>query len=242
MSMSRWAGMLEHLLAVPLTQFAFFSSKFTHLLSRNLMVPNGSIGSSGLRAPTRTWMMSLRITGGMIQKAFEYSCPQTTCNGNDRLPHPKRLNFESTGSGAANNQGPPIHIQAAIIATAKHFITAFNQNDAASLATYFTQNGSILPAYGDPVTGKGAIQAFWQAAFDMGIRTAERKTIEVEGTDDFAFEVGSYVLRGVDGDVLDRGKYLVVWKQEDGQWRYHRDIWNGYLPFRAAPFSRLPPP
>jgi hypothetical protein len=22
---------------------------------------------------------------------------------------------------------------------------------------------------------------------------------------------------------------LVVWKQEDDQWKYHRDIWNGCL-------------
>ena len=76
---------------------------------------------------------------------------------------------------------------------------------------------------------KGAIRAFWQSAFDMGIRTAERITIEVEGYDDFAFEVWSYVLRGVDGGILDRGKYLVVWKQDDGEWKYHRDIWKGCL-------------
>ena len=63
----------------------------------------------------------------------------------------------------------------------------------------------------------------------MGVRATERKTIELEGFDDFAFEVGSYVLRGVNGDILDRGKYLVVCKREDGHWKYHCDIWNGCL-------------
>jgi ketosteroid isomerase-like protein len=28
-----------------------------------------------------------------------------------------------------------------------------------------------------------------------------------------------------DGDkVLDSGKYIVVWKRQDGQWKLHRDI------------------
>jgi ketosteroid isomerase-like protein len=63
--------------------------------------------------------------------------------------------------------------------SSREFIALFNKNDAASIADQFTENGGLLPAYGDMVTGKGAIQAFWQAAFDMGIRTAERKTLEV---------------------------------------------------------------
>jgi len=29
-----------------------------------------------------------------------------------------------------------------------------------------------------------------------------------------------------DGETLDRGKFLVVWKSVDGSWKLHRDIWN----------------
>jgi uncharacterized protein (TIGR02246 family) len=131
-------------------------------------------------------------------------------------------------------QAPPTRIQAAIEATNKQYITIFNENDAANAADHFTENGALLPAYGDLVTGRGAIQAFWQGTFDMGIKTAERRTIEVESHNDVAFEVGSYVLRGVDGSILDQGKYLVVRKQEDGEWKCHRDIWNGHLPLQGG--------
>ncbi len=115
----------------------------------------------------------------------------------------------------------------------QQLMTDFDRKDAASLADHFTEDGGLIPAYGDMVTGKGAIQAFWQGAFDMGIRAAERKTLEVEGRGDFAFEVGTYVLRGADGGILDQGKYMVVWKQEDGEWKSHRDIWNGRLPIQS---------
>ena len=131
-------------------------------------------------------------------------------------------------------KAPQTHIQAAILAANKQFITVFNQNDAAGVADHFTENARLLPAYGDLITGRGAIRAFWQGAFDMGIGTAERTTIEVAGQDEIAIEVGTYVLRGVDGRLLDQGKYLAVWKQEDGQWKCHRHIWNGRLPLQGS--------
>jgi ketosteroid isomerase-like protein len=54
-----------------------------------------------------------------------------------------------------------------------------------------------------------------------------------EGHNDIVFEVGTYVLRGKDGGILDKGKYLAIWKQEGGRWKSHREIWNGCLPFKA---------
>jgi hypothetical protein len=34
----------------------------------------------------------------------------------------------------------------------------------------------------------------------------------------------------VDGKVLDKGKYIVIWKKEDGTWKLHRDIWTTSVP------------
>jgi ketosteroid isomerase-like protein len=47
---------------------------------------------------------------------------------------------------------------------------------------------------------------------------------------DTAVEVGRYTLSGEGGQVLDTGKYVVIWKKEDDAWRYHRDIWNSSMP------------
>ena len=57
------------------------------------------------------------------------------------------------------------------------------------------------------------------------------ETLEVQGSGDFAYEVGTYTLSGKrQGDHTDRGKYIVIWKNEDGQWKLHRDIFNTDLP------------
>lgn len=39
-------------------------------------------------------------------------------------------------------------------------------------------------------------------------------------------EAGRYTLRDKYGNILDIGKYLVVWKKVDGKWKAHRDMFN----------------
>jgi ketosteroid isomerase-like protein len=54
------------------------------------------------------------------------------------------------------------------------------------------------------VEGRAAIEKFWKAAMDSGIKTVELKTTEVEGLGESAVEVGSYTLYGKDGAAMDR--------------------------------------
>ena len=63
----------------------------------------------------------------------------------------------------------------------------------------------------------------------MGIKTARLDTVEAEEYGETAIEIGKYTLSGEAGKVMDRGKYVVIWKQEGGQWKLHRDIWNSSL-------------
>ncbi len=64
----------------------------------------------------------------------------------------------------------------------------------------------------------------------MGLKQAKLETVEVEGYENFAIEVGKYTLLGADGRVADAGKYVVIWKTERGNWKLHRDIWNTSQP------------
>ena len=119
---------------------------------------------------------------------------------------------------------------AAIVAADQTFMTTFSRGDAAGLAALYTENGQFLPPNSDFVTGKQAIQATFQAFMDMGIKAIKLETIEVEGYGDTASEVGRYILESGDGQVLDQGKFIVIWKQEAGQWKLHRDIINSSMP------------
>ena len=118
----------------------------------------------------------------------------------------------------------------AIVAADETFMTTFSRGDAAGIAALYTENGQFLPPNSDFVTGKQAIQATFQAFMDMGIKGINLETIEVEGYGDTASEVGKYTLEGVGGQVMDQGKFIVIWKQEAGQWKLHRDIINSSMP------------
>tara|TARA_B100000959_G_scaffold285684_1_gene361281 strand:- start:4739 stop:4918 length:180 start_codon:yes stop_codon:yes gene_type:complete len=56
------------------------------------------------------------------------------------------------------------------------------------------------------------------------------ETIEADGHGDKIIEVGKFTLEGAEGQTIDHGKYIVIWKNEDGQWKVHRDIINSSLP------------
>jgi len=110
------------------------------------------------------------------------------------------------------------------------FMTAFERVDSAAVAAVYTENAQILPPNFPVMTGKPAIQSFWQGAMDMGVAKAELKTIEFEEHGDTAWEVGEGTLKTKDGQIIDVAKYIVIWKREQGVWKWHRDIWNSSQP------------
>ena len=121
-------------------------------------------------------------------------------------------------------------VRQAIEAGNEKFMSHFSQANAAGLAALYTQQGQVLPTHSDFVTGRPAIEAFWQSVMDMGIKGASLEILETKACGETAYEVGKYTLKGAGGQVLDSGKYVVIWRQEDGQWKLHRDIFNSSLP------------
>jgi uncharacterized protein (TIGR02246 family) len=125
-------------------------------------------------------------------------------------------------------------IRAVIAARNEEFMDAARRGDAAGLSALYTVDGQVLPPNADFVTGRQAIQAFWQAVMDMGVKEAALEIVEVQGHSGTVIEVSTFTLSGEEGQVLDKGKYIVIWKQEDGQWKLHRDIFNSSLPPQAG--------
>lgn len=119
-----------------------------------------------------------------------------------------------------------IELNQAIAAANQNFMSSFGRGDSAGIAALYTADGQLLPSNMDVVTGLDGIQAFWQGAIEMGIKEASLKTAELEDHGDTAIEVGRYELGDGAGNVLDHGKYLVVWKRQEDGWKLHRDIWN----------------
>ncbi|WP_210514794.1 YybH family protein [Hymenobacter terricola] len=113
------------------------------------------------------------------------------------------------------------------------FEANFERGDAAAMASLYTPGAVLLPTGMESIQGTEGIQAFWQGAMQMGIKHVKLQTQEVEQLADTAIELGHYTLLGPDLQPVDQGKYLVVWKEQQGQWHLHQDIWNSSLPTPA---------
>lgn len=56
------------------------------------------------------------------------------------------------------------------------------------------------------------------------------KTIEIWGDENFITEEGTLEVYVKGGTLVDKGKYLVLWKKEDGVWKLYRDLFNSDMP------------
>jgi uncharacterized protein (TIGR02246 family) len=126
----------------------------------------------------------------------------------------------------------PRDARRAIEAANTELRTAYGRGEARAVAAMYTEGGQLYPPNQGVVAGRAAIEEFWKATMDSGVKGVELKTVEVESLGDSAVEAGTYTLHGKDGTTLDRGKYLVHWKKEGGAWRLHRDCWNSNEPVR----------
>ena len=110
------------------------------------------------------------------------------------------------------------------------FEAAIGSGNSAAAAAVYTKDGQVLPPNSAPISGKTGIQAFWQGAIDNGVAAVTLATDELEVHGDTAVEVGHGSLFTAGGEVIDEAKYIVVWKRENGEWRWHRDIYNSNQP------------
>ncbi|NRB39545.1 MAG: DUF4440 domain-containing protein [Pseudomonadales bacterium] len=117
-------------------------------------------------------------------------------------------------------------LQSTLRSANDHFESAFAKGNSAELANLYTDNAMLLPTESDFVKGKQAIGEFWQGAMNMGVKGIKLDILEIEDHGDSAVDIGEYTLSGADNQVLDKGKYLVVWKNEGGEWKLDRDMWN----------------
>jgi uncharacterized protein (TIGR02246 family) len=108
----------------------------------------------------------------------------------------------------------------------QQFVEAFARHDAGAVAALYAAGARVLPPHNEMLKESDAIRAFWQEVMDAGIARATLESVDLEEAGDTAIELGQYTLMLADGTIADEGKYLVVWKQQDGTWKIYRDIWN----------------
>jgi ketosteroid isomerase-like protein len=119
------------------------------------------------------------------------------------------------------------------LATAKSEIKAANNNfkaffaavDSVGLSNLYTQDTKFMMNGAPAISGRENVLTTFSGIMSSGITGADLRTLEVWGTDEYITEEGEYSLFAGDAEA-DHGKYLVLWKNVNGEWKLHRDIFN----------------
>ncbi len=108
---------------------------------------------------------------------------------------------------------------------------AYNAGDLDALAALYTDDAVIMPPNGERVQGHDALKALANSYIEAGAVQIELPSPEAyEVLGETAWIEGTYRFFAPDGSPVDVGKYLDVYRFEDGMWRIQRHMWSSDLP------------
>jgi len=102
------------------------------------------------------------------------------------------------------------------------------QRNVQALDRVYTTKARVLPPGAAMVEGRENIKAFWRGAIEaLDVSSVKLETLDFQVLGDGGVEIGQATLMfraaGAAPTVM---KYVVVWKREDGAWKWDVDIWN----------------
>jgi ketosteroid isomerase-like protein len=124
------------------------------------------------------------------------------------------------------------------LTTVKQQITLANEKyndrfvnaDSALYVERYTVDAAIFPAENPIVKGRQAIMNYY---YNGGVNkefTIVITAIDIYGTKDLVVEEGLYDFPDGKGGSYDKGKFIALWKMEEGVWKLYREIWNADKP------------
>jgi ketosteroid isomerase-like protein len=115
-------------------------------------------------------------------------------------------NTSSPGSGTAQPTIDSTRAAKAVAAEQQVFMDAFRKADSISVADVYTHDAKVM-----------------NAGMPAMITT---KTLGVWNNTKTIVEEGKWIISNKEGEAYDHGKYLILWKMEDGKWKKFRDCHN----------------
>ena len=109
------------------------------------------------------------------------------------------------------------------------FAADVKKGDSAALAEHYHSNAQFLMPNSEPVM-RANMAATMGGMLRMGIKDVKLTLLDLTGNEDLLLETGAYEMYGDKNTLLDKGKYLVGWKKENGKWKIYRDMINTSMP------------
>jgi ketosteroid isomerase-like protein len=129
-------------------------------------------------------------------------------------------------AGLSACEGPGVDVEAetaALRARAEAIVAAESAQDTDAALAFWAQDAVVQPSGAPQMQGHEAIRALYDGMFGTAqLKSFEGITshLEVSRGGDLGYEYGvnRMTFTGPEGDLLDIGKYLAVWRKIDGEW------------------------
>lgn len=106
----------------------------------------------------------------------------------------------------------------------------FMTNDTAFYVARYCTDAQVYSPGMPAVEGRDSIRAFFYNNGNNKEAKIELPEGKFYGNDEMVIEDGTYSFPDGKGGVADKGKFIAIWKQEDGIWKLYREIWNSDIP------------
>ncbi|MGI9550627.1 MAG: YybH family protein [Aurantibacter sp.] len=116
-----------------------------------------------------------------------------------------------------------------ILTAAKNFSKAYMDGNLDAIANAYTGDGKIFPNNTPIIEGREAIRKRWELPEGVQVLHHELNPEEVNLLGNYAYDYGYYQgkTKKVNGNIDEwKGKYVVVWKKVENDWKMYLDIWN----------------
>lgn len=112
------------------------------------------------------------------------------------------------------------------------YFQAFVKGDSSVFIDRYADDCCIMPPSAESLCGAKAAGYFFSMAYhQMGIRDGRFQTKELFGDGiEFVTESGVFELFDKNNNLIDRGKYLVLWRKTAKGWKMFRDCFSSNLP------------
>jgi ketosteroid isomerase-like protein len=113
------------------------------------------------------------------------------------------------------------------------FMELVSKADSVGISNLYTSDAKLMFTGAPAAVGKESIKSVFSGILKSGVTRVELKTIDVFGTEELLAEDGVATIY-VKDTMVGEEKYIVLWKQEEGQWKILRDITNSNTPEPAG--------
>lgn len=120
-----------------------------------------------------------------------------------------------------SEQTDPGRFEKEITLRLREYENLLQKGDSIALGNMYLEDAEIIPS----TVGRENITGVFGSMIRDSITGSSFKTTKLWGNDQLLVEEGTGTWSHANGTIVGSGRYLLVWKKDNGKWKILRDTW-----------------